>query len=293
MKVSMSESKEDTMEQQTVKFRDMATAERDALASAGRFSPVLPEGRVVLNSLPKSGTVLLRNVLLHFFGAAVSERATLEPKRIEKFETFDDLFPSEKMFLTAHFPLYPQSSAFFRSMKDARMLLLIRNPLENSYSLARHLMRPGQQRLNRLSNYIGETGASVEEVVYYCIRGYSMGGGAVEGVVTRYMHYVAWVGLGAKLVRYEDLIRAGRDLKSEHSEAFFREIADFLQFRLPENWRDRVHEAFAPERSWTYAYIEPGVEKYPNKNFFAGLLAAEAGPLLQFLGYSRDASQCH
>ena len=275
------------MEQNTAKFRDMAAAEKDAIESAGRFVPVPPSGRVVLNSLPKSGTVLLRNIFLHFFGTEASEQATLEPGKIENFQTFEDLFKREKVFLTTHLPLYPQSSVFFRSMGDARMVVLIRDPLENSYSLARHLMRPGQHRFNKLSKYILETGTPFEEVVYYCIRGYGMGGGSVEGVVTRYTHYVAWAGLGAKLVKYEDLLRAGRDLDADHAKAFFHDIADFLRFSLPENWQNRVREAFAPEKSWTYTYIDPAAEKYPKQSFFSELLAAEAGPLLKFLGYDR------
>jgi hypothetical protein len=101
------------------------------------------------------------------------------------------------------------------------------------------------------------------------------------------MHYIAWVSLGAKLIKYEDLMRAGTDLGSGFSEEFFRGIANFLKFELPGDWPQRVAEAFAPEKSWTFAHIDPGVEKFPEREFFLDLLRAEAGPLLKFLGYDR------
>jgi hypothetical protein len=51
---------------------------------------------------------------------------------------------------------------------------------------------------------------------------------------------VAWLGTGADLVRYEDLLAAVKDLESEQSERFFTGLFEACGIERPDDWRERV-----------------------------------------------------
>ncbi|MBX9460451.1 MAG: hypothetical protein KL785_04405 [Brevundimonas sp.] len=50
----------------------------------------------------------------------------------------------------------------------------------------------------------------------------------------------AWLGTGVHLVRYEDAVRAVKDIDAPASRTFFGELMDAAGIDLPEDWRERV-----------------------------------------------------
>lgn len=257
--------------------------DHDAIASARRFEPVYVDRPFILNSLPKCGTVMLRNILLHFIGPDAMHIRTLEPGDVSKFEKVDDLFPGEApLGLVAHFPLYPQTASFVRSLGEHRMVVLIRHPLDNCYSLARHITRPGMRKWDKFSEYLIENNCAFEEAVWYCLHGYTYQGVLIESVQRRYSHYLAWQAQGAQMVRYEDIVEAIGDLDSKRSEGYFRATLGAFGIDLPDDWRERIEAASASEISWT-ATKQRGDR--PSEAAFQRALEIEASGLLKTLGY--------
>lgn len=255
----------------------------NAVASARRFSPVEVHRPIVLNSLPKCGTVLARNILMHFVGPDAMHIRTLEPNDVVNFQTSEDLFPGNKptAFVT-HFPLYPQTAGFVRSLDSHRMTVLVRNPIDNCYSLARHLSRSGMRSENPFSRYFIDNKCAFEEVVYYCVRGYSFNGTLIEGVRDRYSLYLAWTAQGAALLRYEDLMHAIQNLDSKDARNYVEKMLNDFGISVPEDWKERIVAASRTELSWTATHSRG---QRPNEAAIARLLQIEAPNLLAALGY--------
>lgn len=253
------------------------------MASASAFAPVAVDRPFVLNSLPKCGTVLFRNILMHFVGPNAMHIRTLEPGDVVKFEKASDLFPETMPSgMVAHFPLYPQTASFVRSLGPHRMGVLIRHPLDNCYSLARHITARGMENWDKFSEYLINQKCDFAEVVWYCIHGYTYQGVMIESVQKRYSNYLAWLAQGAHLVRYEDLTDAIGDLGSKRSRAYFEATLGAFGIALPEDWRARVEAASASELAWT-ATEKRG--QRPNEAEFQRILEIEAASLLKTLGY--------
>jgi hypothetical protein len=51
---------------------------------------------------------------------------------------------------------------------------------------------------------------------------------------------VAWLGTGAYLVRYEDMVAAVKNLESASAESFFANLFEAAGIERPADWRDRV-----------------------------------------------------
>src|SRR5687767_9963170 len=94
---------------QGMQTQNVQKSEAAALSAAAAFAPVEDGFPVVLNSLPKSGTVLLRNILLGFYGTNTSRALTLDWKHYKGYKTFDDLCEPRHRFLVGHFPYHPVS----------------------------------------------------------------------------------------------------------------------------------------------------------------------------------------
>jgi len=71
---------------------------------------------------------------------------------------------------------------------------------------------------------------------------------------------VAWLGTGAYLVRYEDLLAAVKNLDSESSEKYFETLFNACGIARPDDWRDRVRIGSDRKQSGTARENLTGVE---------------------------------
>src|SRR5215211_7253404 len=112
-----------------MKTQDFEKSEAEATSVARSFSPITHGLPVVLNSIPKSGTVLLRNILMSFYGVDATRTKTIDWSDIEGYRTFTDLCSPQHHLLVGHLAHNPLSRYFVRSLPYApRMVLLIRHP---------------------------------------------------------------------------------------------------------------------------------------------------------------------
>ena len=185
-----------------------------------------------LNSVPKSGSHLLRNI-------------------IRMFVPVDDQYQAE--FIQYHF-LQRHLAAFDRSrnrlswghlffmeptraaLARVRHIVLVRDPYDWVLARARFVLSnefnaPGLE-------YLKEPGASVEAILNLMIEGTRPELAPLD--ITYHFNAVAWLGTGANLLRYEDLIRALRGLEGEEGEAYFTALFDACGIVRPDDWRERV-----------------------------------------------------
>lgn len=265
---------------------DVGAKDSAATESSRKFKSIELQSSFLLNSLPKSGTILLRNILMHFVGPDAINTTTLQPHDIYEFQQYPDLFPDKKpRGLVAHFPFYPQAVVFCRSVPNLRMVVQVRHPLDNSYSLARHISRPEMRDWDKLSEYIVDKGAPLSEVVFYCLTGLKFAGVEVEGVVDRYTRFLAWRALGARLSKYEDLIQAIRELGSATSDQYFAGLLSDFGIGRPGDWEERVAAGSHGDLSWTYTGIHERETAPEIEAAHAAILRMTAADVLAELGY--------
>lgn len=197
---------------------------------------------VFLNSVPKSGSHLLRNIIRAFvpfeqqYHAQFIQWANLAQHRA----AFD---PARAMLSWGHL-FFADASAI--ETAPCRRLLLVRDP--HAWVLARarfFLSDEFQGNVDNLKN--GRL--SVEALINLMIFGIHQKAPPLLDVYLN--NAVAWLGTGVHLVRYEELTAHLRDLASPSSEAYFTTLLDACGIARPADWRDRVAVSSAPEHSAT------------------------------------------
>jgi hypothetical protein len=71
---------------------------------------------------------------------------------------------------------------------------------------------------------------------------------------------LAWIGTGAYVVRYEDLVAAVRNLEDDFADAFFGGLFNAAGIERPANWRERVRIGSDRKQSGTARENLTGVD---------------------------------
>jgi hypothetical protein len=185
-----------------------------------------------LNGVPKCGTHLLRNIVRMFVPVEQHyDREFIQIPNIQQHLMALD--PARPQFSVGHV-LYADIAAM--ALKHANHVILVRDPYD--YVLARARFNLSDQfdhpNLNRMKN----GGVSAEQMLNFVIFGVPGLSPALREVFL--FHAVAWMGTGAQVVRYEDILAALGRIDSPDAEAFFSGLLGGFGLALPSDWRDRV-----------------------------------------------------
>lgn len=187
-----------------------------------------------LNSVPKCGTHLLRNIVRMFVPA--QQHYDREFIQIPNFEQHraGAFSPNAPMFSVGHL-LFADISLM--ALKHANSVVLVRDPYD--YVLARTRFNLSDQFDHPQQNYLKGGAVSVEQMLNLVIMGIPGRAPAMREVFL--FHAVAWMGTGVHVVRYEDIVAQLGALDTPEAEDFFAELlAKFGITSLPTDWRDRV-----------------------------------------------------
>ena len=197
----------------------------------GDYEQTPLEAPVFLNSVPKSGTHLIKNIFRMFVPLEQHySDAFVQMPRFEKHEAAFDL--NHPRLAWGHL-VFTDAAAI--TLSDTRQIVLARDP--HSWVLAR-------TRFFLSKNYQGNVdgikdgGASIPEVMNMMIYGVP---GKVPAMRTVYQdNCLAWMGTGVRLVRFEDLLHNIKHIKSAEAELYFREMFEHCGMVLPPDWRGRI-----------------------------------------------------
>ena len=198
---------------------------------------------VFLNSVPKSGTHLLRNIMRMFvplaqqYHDAFIQYAILHQHR----SAFN---PAVPMLSWGHL-LYSDMSAI--ALRPVNQILLVRDPY--SWVLARARFFISDNFEANLEHLKGGN-VSADELMNMMIFGIH---DKIPTLLDIYTHNcLSWLGTKAEVIKYEDLIAAVKGLGSEDSEDFFAELLGKCGIEeMPEDWEDRVRVGSDRKQSGT------------------------------------------
>lgn len=202
-------------------------------AEVGKFQQAPLRQTAFLNSVPKCGTHLLRNIVRMFVPAQQHfDREFIQIPNLEQHKMA--LHPQRPMFSVGHL-LFADISLM--ALKHANNVVLVRDPYD--YVLARTRFNLSDQFDHPQQNHLKNGAVSVEQMMNLVIFGIPGRGPALREVFL--FHAVAWMGTGVHVVRYEDIVANLKVLDTPEAEAFFRDLlGKFGVTAWPADWRERV-----------------------------------------------------
>lgn len=197
-----------------------------------RFAPAPLGAPLFLNSIPKSGTHLLKNILRMFVPITQHYR--------EQFIQWGNLQqhliafdPARNLFSYGHL-FFSDASAI--ELAGVRKILLYRDPYDWVLARARFYL---SDEFEGNVGYLKEGRLTVDELLSLMIFGIH---GKAPKLADMYdLNVAAWLGASnVHAVRYEDLVRYVGKPESTEANSFFRELLDAAGISIPEDWRKRV-----------------------------------------------------
>lgn len=188
------------------------------------------ERSLFLNSVPKSGSHLLRNVIRMF--VPVEQQYNVEFIQHSILQQHLAAFADPRNLLSWGHLLFTDMTAV--ATGSARQVLLVRDPYDWVIARARFFVSEEFKGMQLLK----EGTISVEAILNMMIFGIHEK--AAPLATTFVYNAVAWLGTGAYLVRYEELVAAVSNLESAQSEQFFSDLFAACGIERPGDWRDRV-----------------------------------------------------
>lgn len=195
-----------------------------------------------VNSLPKSGTYLLHNILCNSlcvldYGNFIASRPTLTYKKRE-FSSLKKLFKNsfKNEFCLGHLEYSKEANLFFTD-SNIKMILVIRDPRDVVISESKYLTH--SNIYHKLHKYFKNL-TSEHERINFAIHGNSyLKNCDVEflPINKRYQCYVDWISnYDCLVVKYEDLI-------GNHRDTIIKKILIFLSksYKLDNNLDDTLN----------------------------------------------------
>ncbi|PKP87041.1 MAG: hypothetical protein CVT78_07800 [Alphaproteobacteria bacterium HGW-Alphaproteobacteria-17] len=207
-----------------------------------RFAQTPLRQPVFLNSVPKSGSHLLRNIVRMFvpveqqYSAAFIQWPNLQQHR----DAFD---PARPQLSWGHL-FFADASTI--ETAPARRILLYRDPYD--WVIARARFFASEQFSGNMDFF--KTGAlTVDELLTMMIFGLPGKAPSLNDIYE--LNAAAWLGARVHVVTYEDLVTHVGDLDNPAAESFFASLLDACGIARPDDWRERVRIGADPAQSGT------------------------------------------
>lgn len=185
-----------------------------------------------INSVPKSGTHLLRNIVRMF--VPVDQQYNLQFIQHPNLQQHLEAFDKDRRYLSWGHLLFSDASAI--ELSGVRKIVLYRDPY--SWVLARARFFMSDEFSGNIDHVKGGR-ISVDELLNLMVLGIYQ---KVPSMLDLYTHNaVAWMGTVDMMVKYEDLVAALKKLDSLEAEVYFRNLLGKCGIDpIPDDWRERV-----------------------------------------------------
>jgi hypothetical protein len=221
------------------------TLKQDTLdADTARFAPDPIKEPLFVNSIQKSGSHLIKNIIRMF--------VPLNQQYREQFIQWGNLREHLVAF-QPKFPFFSYGHLFFSDasaieLADVRKILLYRDPYDWVLARARFFL---SDEFEGNVDFIKEGKLTVEDLLSMMIFGIHTKAPPLADMYD--LNVAAWLGSSSvHAVRYEDLVRHVRNLESKEAEDYFSELLAACGISpLPANWRERVRVGSDRKRSGT------------------------------------------
>jgi len=231
-----------------------------------------------LNSVPKCGSHLLRNIVRMF--VPVEQHYTAQFIQSQILTQHLSAFSDPRNLLSWGHLMFTDMSAV--AVGRTRQIVLVRDPYDWVTARARFFLSEEFGGFDILK----EGTLSVDSLLNMMIFGIHEKAPPLASIFI--YNAVAWLGTGAYLVRYEDLVAAVKDLDSDSADRFFDDLFDACGIERPADWRERVRIGSDRKQSGTARENLTGVSvEFPSKlpELQRAMVDMVAPGLRELLGY--------
>jgi len=209
-----------------------------------RFAPAPLGQPLFLNSLPKSGTHLLKNIIRMF--VPVEQQYRSQFIQWQNLQQHLDAFDPDKSYFSIGHLFFSDASII--ELAGVRKIQLYRDPYDWVLARARFYL---SEEFQGNVDYLKEGKLSVDELLTLMIFGIHTKAPSLSDMYD--LNVAAWLGCSSVYaVRYEDLQRHVHDIESAESESYFQRLFDACGIgEVPANWRERVQVGADRKRSGT------------------------------------------
>lgn len=235
-----------------------------------------------LNSVPKCGSHLMRNIVRMFVPVEQHYKAQFIQHGIlrEHLAAFAD----PRNLLSWGHLMFTDTTAV--AVGRARHIVLVRDPYDWVIARARFFVSEEFKGAELLS----EGSLSTDAILNLMILGIHEKAPPLAALFT--YNALAWLGTGTHLVRYEDLVAAVKDLDSDRADTFFADLFEACGIARPDDWRERVRIGSDRKQSGTARENLTGIGvEFPKElpELQKRLVDFAAPGLRRILGYERAA----
>lgn len=186
---------------------------------------------VFLNSIPKSGSHLLRNILRMFVPIDQVYKAEFIqwPNLKQHLSAFDT---AHNYLVSAHL-LYSDLSAM--QANKTNKIVLVRDPHSWVMAQARFFV---SDIFKSNFDHIKDGSLTVNDLLNLMIFGIHQKSPPMRDQYNLFA--TAWMGTGAYLIRYEDLVHNVKNIDSEAAEIFFKDLLTACGIERPPSWKERI-----------------------------------------------------
>jgi hypothetical protein len=216
-----------------------------------RFAQLPLQQPVFLNSVPKSGSHLLRNIVRMFvpvaqhYAADFIQWGNLQQHR----HAFD---PSSPKLSWGHL-FFADASVI--ETAATRRIVLYRDPYDWVLARARFLL--SEQFFGNVEHLRGG-GIDPDELLTMMIFGLPNKLPSLSDIYE--LNAAAWLGARCHVVKYEDLVKAVADLDKPAAQAFFQTLLEACGIAVPADWKKRVRVGSDRKQSATARENLSGVD---------------------------------
>ncbi len=185
-----------------------------------------------LNSIPKSGSHLLRNILRMF----VPPEQVYKPHFIQypNLNQHLDAFDTQKNYLVSGHLLYSDRPAMLANRTNK--ILLVRDPYEWALAQARFFV---SDVFSSNFDHIKNGALTVDDLLGLMIFGIHQKSPPLRQQYELYA--AAWLATDVHLVRYEDLLSHVSNIESNDAKEYFQSLFTACGIDMPTNWKQRVN----------------------------------------------------
>jgi hypothetical protein len=254
----------------------------DNLDEEGRRFEMTPITKpALLNSVPKCGTHLIRNIARMFVTPEQQHKTEFVQYAIlsRNMSAFD---PAKPKLSWGHLFFGDQSAV---ALRDVNHIVLVRDPYDWVLARTRFFL---SDQFNGYLNNIKNGAAHIEDVMNMMIFGAIDRAPPLKEIFN--FNGVAWMGTPAHVMRYEEITKHLKIIDTPEAEAFFRDlIVDKVGVPVwPGDWKERVLIGADRKNSGTAReHLKHGVE-VPDvlPDVQKRLVDYHAPGLRQILGYA-------
>lgn len=197
-----------------------------------KFEQVRLPRPLFLNSVPKSGSHLLRNIMRMF--VPVEDHFREQFIQWGNLQKYKHAFRAETKMLSWGHLLFSDASAV--ESGPARKIILVRDPYTWVLSRARFFL---SDEFGDNSMLVKNGELTIDALINLMIFG--IHGKAMSMRELFQYNAIAWLGQDTTMVRYEDLVAAVKNLDGPAAEKFFMDLfAAAGLAQVPADWRERV-----------------------------------------------------